>query len=84
MADGLNRVADTAAAAAANDARWNRLADSINTLQRLAASLAQQQGSASQNSAYKSSPQLSPENQQLATEKVDIVDAECRKAYAAG
>ncbi|WP_406178177.1 hypothetical protein [Streptomyces canus] len=84
MADELNRSADTAAAAAAKDTRWNRLADSMNTLQRLAASLAQQQGSVSQNSAYNSSPLLAPEDQQLATKTIDILQAECRKAYAAG
>ncbi|GAA3796265.1 hypothetical protein [Streptomyces chiangmaiensis] len=43
-----------------------------------------QQSSVSQNSAYSSQPRLSPEDQQLTTEKIDIVEAECRKAYVAG
>ncbi|MCL6669553.1 hypothetical protein [Streptomyces panaciradicis] len=82
LSDALNQSADSAAAAAAKDGRWNRLADSLNTLQRLAAGLAQQQGSV--DSAYASSPVLSPEDQQLATDTLAIVQSECRKAYAAG
>ncbi|MFF7142261.1 hypothetical protein ACFZB5_13565 [Streptomyces nodosus] len=76
LADSLNTRADEAASAARKDARWDRLADSLNTLQRLTASLAAQQADGMAN------PQWSPDDLRQAREAVDVMDSECRKARA--
>ncbi|MGW1944929.1 hypothetical protein ACWCRC_11445 [Streptomyces sp. NPDC001940] len=77
VADGLNDIADTAASAASKDPRWNRLADSMNTLQSLMSALASQQATTS------GIPALTPEDQRLTDETLDVVNSECRKARAA-
>ncbi|MGW4825395.1 hypothetical protein ACWEP4_42620 [Streptomyces sp. NPDC004227] len=76
LADAANTSADEAASAARKDARWDRLADSLTTLQRLAAGLAAQQA------AGTAVPQFTPEDRQQAVQALDALNAECRKARA--
>lgn len=75
MAEDLNADADTAASAARKDARWNRLADAVNTLQRVAADQATQQNEGG-------SQPLSDEDARSLRGALDTVESECRKARA--
>ncbi|MFF2362298.1 hypothetical protein ACFVU0_06200 [Streptomyces sp. NPDC058122] len=75
MAEDLNVDADNAASAARKDVRWNRLADAMSTLQRVAADWATQQSQGSNQP-------LSDEDARSLRDTLDAVESECRKARA--
>ncbi|MFJ3246672.1 hypothetical protein [Streptomyces sp. NPDC086782] len=74
--DAANTGTDQAASTTRKDNRWDRLADSPNTLQRLAAGLPAQQA------AGTAVPQFAPEDRLQAGQTLDVLEAECRKARA--